>query len=208
MRIEIITPPAGPPVALEEVKDHLRIDHVHEDAYLTGLIQASVSAVEAHINRFLAERIVAVWLNDWGWAKRGPWWDGWRDGSLTDMFSARRTLALPVSPVSELLSVSLLDRANTATPLAIDGLYLQPGDKPTLSRLSGSWPSVLRPIEGIRIELRTGYGDNWNPVPPAIRQAILLHIGYLYTKRGDEPASALSASGASALLAPYKRARL
>lgn len=44
-------------VTLEELKQHLNVDFDHDDAYISGLIEPVQLAIEAYLNRPLAELV-------------------------------------------------------------------------------------------------------------------------------------------------------
>jgi uncharacterized phiE125 gp8 family phage protein len=57
-------------------------------------------------------------------------------------------------------------------------------------------------VAGIEITFVAGYGDSWNEVPAALRQGILMTVGYFFDHR-DEQTTALPAPVA-ALWQPYR----
>ena len=59
------TPPAIEPVTLEELKDHLRVDSVDEDALLTGLLAAAREWCEGFQNRAYITQTLQLWLDEW-----------------------------------------------------------------------------------------------------------------------------------------------
>lgn len=56
--LEIVTPPASEPVALDRVKQHLRIEHGDEDVLLTAYLSAARLLVEDMTGRALAAQTI------------------------------------------------------------------------------------------------------------------------------------------------------
>ena len=213
MRTEVYSAPAGYPLLIDEIKEHLKISHSHEDAYLMGLMQASISTIEAYAGIAVMERQVDVFLDDWPGGRTTYWWDGMQSGSLHDSHNdldlASRGVLLPVAPVSQIIELAVYDASDTAAVMPVTGYRLQPGLLPRLVLNTGSiWPRPGRSVDGIRIRVLAGFGGSWNDIPASIKQAILQHISYQYFHREEGGHSALKDSGAQALLSAYKKVRL
>ncbi|WP_308908964.1 head-tail connector protein [Pseudokordiimonas caeni] len=206
MRIEIPTPPAHPPVLLAELKTHLRIDHEDEDPALASLVAAATDAIEQATCLMLVGRVVDLYLTAWPTSADNSWWDGVRTGSVSDSNTAL-SLPLPVRPTRQLLGIDRMEANGSPTALDASGVYLQPGTSPALCRLRDtSWPTPGRPVDGIRLRLMAGFGDDWNSVPAALRQSVLKLAAHLHVHRGDaESAAPVESAGIASLLAPYRR---
>ncbi len=89
------------PVLLAEVKDHLRLSHEDEDAYLGSLIAVAVQKIEQYFGLALMERRVDIMLN----------------GSMRD-----HIFRMPVRPVSEIVSVTSIDGDGTETTVPVGGI--------------------------------------------------------------------------------------
>jgi uncharacterized phiE125 gp8 family phage protein len=101
-------------------------------------------------------------------------------------------IMIPRPPLIELTSFSLFDVNNDETSIDLSNLlidtYSQPG-RVTLSH-GYSLPGVtLRELNSVVIVYKAGYGSTASSVPKDIRQAMLLHLGYLYNCRTGEPES-------------------
>lgn len=192
MRTVEKTLPSGDAVLLAEVKEHLRIDGIAEDAHLNALTCLAVRTIEQAIGITVTARTFDVYL------------DAWPLGA--------KEMSLPVRPLQSVSAVTIIDKDEIESVWPAANYTIRPGLDAALVVHSGvSWPLTSRPLESIRITCTAGFGDSWNDIPSDIRQAILLLITRSYFSRGDSEnvnANALKASGAMALLAPYRRARL
>ena len=209
MRIYNLGEPANEPLLLSEVRDHLRIDHSEEDAYLGALITASRIYAESWTGLHLVDQTLKVTLDQWPVGRRGHWWSGLTDGPLTSLFGTVDNFRLPVAPVSKINEIRTLGTDGSFTQWD-SGLYrLVGGVDPALELASGaSWPPPAGKTGGIEISVTAGFGPDWNSVPAAIRQAMLMIVARLYAARGDSPAEAMRTTGAATLLAPFRRVKL
>jgi len=213
MRVETITPPAYTAVLLDEVKDHLRIDGSDEDAALGALSVSACTLVESWLDLALVDRTVAIYLDAWPKsAPKGndPWWDGVADGAITLLTTEAYHTALPLKPVRSISTIEITASDDTSSVWGADNYYLKPGISPVLARKYGKvWPNPGVPVDGIKITATAGFGPDWNSVPAGIRQALLMLIAHQYYNRGDETTEPLlRASGAEALLTPYREMRI
>jgi hypothetical protein len=80
------------------------------------------------------------------------------------------------------------------------------GRSNTLQYFHGS--EVAYRANGVEICFTAGYGKNPEDVPAALRQGMRLIVAHLYEHRGEDPESALEASGAGALFRPFRAMRL
>ena len=176
--------PAAPIVTLDECKDHLRLDHTDDDAYVTALISAATTAAQERLGRTLG---IMTW--DYRLDSAGIYWGG--------------DIRLPMPPLLEVVSVTYVD-LDDATQAYAPANYraFGIGGRGGI-RLAGgaAWPSVRQGPEAVTIRYRAGY----DTVPEPIRQAIKLLIGQLYAQRGEMVQENLTEDPAiKALLAPYR----
>lgn len=161
MALSLITPPTAYPVTLDEVKNHLRVDGVQEDSLLLGLI----AAVTGHLdgaNGLLGRAIITQ-----AWLQTEPHFEA--------------EIRLSVLDVQEITSLSYLDESGAWVDLAADAYGLTT-DGYLAPAFGGRWPTTARAREAVKIRYVAGYGDP-AAVPPALKSAILLHIGHLYRCR-------------------------
>ena len=186
MSLTLISPPAAEPVTLSELKAHLRITSDDEDALITGMLVAAVRAVEARASLALMPQ-------------------QWR---LTIDAAPEDTLFLPLSPVSALDSVTVIDGEGEAQTVA-DSLYdFVPGAGARI-RPAGPWPMPVPRLGGVRIDFTAGYSDA-DAVPEPLKQAVKNLAAYFFESReaaGETRIYSVPAS-VDALIAPYREARL
>lgn len=75
MSVTVITPPEAI-VSLEEAKQHLRVEHDSDDAYIEGLIAVATSAIDGPsgwLGRALGEQTLEVLLDCWPQPLRLPY---------------------------------------------------------------------------------------------------------------------------------------
>lgn len=90
MSVTVITPPE-PIVSLDEAKQHLRVEHDSDDAYIDGLIAVATSAIDGPsgwLGRALGEQTLETRFDCWP-----------------------RPLKLPYPPEIEIVSVTYIDPA-------------------------------------------------------------------------------------------------
>lgn len=176
--------PAAPIVTLDEAKEHLRIDHSDDDAYITTLISVATTAVSERLERSLG---VTTW--DYRIDSADICWG----------FDIR----LPNPPLIEVVSVKYVDADDAEQTYApanyrAFGIGGQGG-----IRLTGgaSWPSLRYGPEAVTIRYRAGYDE----VPEPIVQAVKLIIGQLFASRGEMVnTNTMEDPAIKYLLAPYR----
>lgn len=189
MTIALITPPASEPLSLTEVKEHLRIDHVHEDTFLQETLTAARQYTEfASGQKFITQ--------------------AWRQ--YETCLPENRVMPLQVSPVQSVQAVTAFDRDGSPHVLSALDITLVRGSQPPLVELSSAFDPALAQ-NGLELDLVVGVGDLGVDVPHTIKRAILLLVAHWYEFRGavapqDQPVSL--PAGFDALMAPYRRARL
>jgi len=168
MLVEQTTVPAAAlPVAA--LKNHLRLgtgfaDDGMQDALVESYLRAAIAAIEGRIGKALMAR-------DFKWSL-----EDWRGGGEQ---------ALPVAPVSQLLSVSLLNALGLAE-LVPDTMYrlFQDTHRPKVQATGYLLPQV--PMGGgIEIVFTAGFGPAWADVPADLAQAVMLLSAEYYERRHE-----------------------
>lgn len=116
-------------VTLSDLKDHLRVTGLDEDAYITGLSYAATYAVERWTQRLLTVRAATL--------------------SLTDLPCAQEPIELPGGTVASVTSV-------TADGVAITGCTAI-GASPALLIPAADWPAVTGEGYPVTIIYQVGF---------------------------------------------------
>jgi uncharacterized phiE125 gp8 family phage protein len=176
--------PADPIVSLEDAKQHLRIDHDDDNAYITTLVSVATTAVQERLERTLG---VTTW--------------DYRIGSEDICWGF--DIRLPMPPLLEVVSVKYFDTDSAEQTYApANYRAFGTGGRGGI-RLTGgaSWPSLRYGPEAVTIRYRAGYED----VPEPIRQAVLLIVGQLFASRGEMVnTNTMEDPAIKWLLAPYR----
>ncbi|MBL9075190.1 hypothetical protein [Tabrizicola sp.] len=168
---ETPVPLAALPV--EELKDHLRMgsgfaDDGLQDGLIETYLRAALASIEGRIGKMLFQRRF-LWVLEC-----------WRDEEQ----------AMPVAPVSSVVSVTLVDAAGGEVVVPV-GAYRLVKDlhRPRLAGKGGALPTI--PGEGVvKVVFDAGFGAAWTDIPVDLRQAVLLLAGEFYEHRHDDGAQA------------------
>lgn len=169
MLTELTTVPQAA-LPLAGFKEHLRLGAgfalaANQDDLLESHLRAAIAAIEGRVAKVLIQRRFLWQIGDW------------RDAGEQ---------ALPVAPVSSIVSLTLVD-ANGASTLADAATYRLVPDihRPRIAGRGRALPTV--PLEG-RIELifEAGFGPAWSEVPGDLQQAALLLAAEFYEHRNDD----------------------
>lgn len=185
MHLELVTPPAAEPVTLQEAKDHARITASADDSLVTAFIVAARQAAEAFMGRALVTQVWRLWLDAWPMARTDEWWDGVREGAVSQFDAAE--VRLPWGPIGAggVVHVKTYDDADAASTLSSSAYYVdKPGARIRL-RSGATWPIPGRTANGIEIQWEAGFG-NAAAVPETVKAGIRAHVASLYEHRGDE----------------------
>ena len=154
---------------VQELKDHLRLgtgfaDSGMQDGLIESYLRAAMAAVEGRIGKALIARRFLLQLEDW------------RDASEQ---------ALPVAPVTGIVSVTLFTVTNVASVVAADRYRLVPDThRPKLA--AGGYLLPMVPSDGrIDVVFDAGFGATWASVPPDLQQAVYLLASHYYEHRNE-----------------------
>jgi uncharacterized phiE125 gp8 family phage protein len=170
MQVKLITPPTIEPVALNDLKLHLRIDvdAVDEDEYLEGLIMATRGHVEDVTGRKLLTQTWDYFLDEWPRAN---------------------FIKLPFGNLQTVTSIKWKNSAGTETTLTVTTDYIVETNGEGLGRIvlpyAVTWPSgTLYPSNPITIRFVCGWTAAAS-IPFKITAAIKLLAADLYEQRGE-----------------------
>ena len=204
--VQIATPPAVEPIALDLARRHCRIDNVAEDELLAAYLRAARTMAEIYLSRVLITQAI-LWTVTPENSLR-PWWH-----------QLRGPLELPRAPVQSISFVNVLDTLGNSTSISPASLPVMPpavliGWKADLahspSRLMIGGDTILSDgralrsvnVGNIQVQFVAGYGATGLSVPQPILDAILLITAFLYENRGDAGGDLPMA--AQWLLDPYR----
>jgi uncharacterized phiE125 gp8 family phage protein len=163
------TPVAGAALPVQQLKDHLRLgtgftDVTLQDALLESYIRAALATIEGRIGKALLARRFLLKLEDW---------------------RQRNEQALPLAPVTQLVSVTLVDAAGGTTVVPAQTYRLVPDThRPRIAGFGGTLPTV--PTDGrVDVLFDAGFGTAWPQVPADLAQAVLLLAAEYYEHRHD-----------------------
>lgn len=161
MNWKFTTEPDAEPVTLEEAKEHLRILHDDDDAYITALIVVSRETLEAKMWRPICTRTVKLYMNNF----------------------SNSSIVLPQSANCELVSITYKDSTGANTTLTDAQLDNVAEPAILYPPVNGSFPVTNGAINNVVIEYTAGY--DVADMPKSIKQACLLIIGHLYQNREE-----------------------
>lgn len=176
------------PISVPEAKEWLRIDGAEQDELVAGLVPVARETIEQAARRILTPQTWRLVLD--AWPAQGDF-----------------GLALPLAPLSAVLTVRVFQTSDQSVVLAPDFYTLQ--GPPDARRLvfSDRPPAPGRAAAGIEIDCAAGYAAP-SSVPSPLRQAMLQIIAHLFENRGDAGAAAPMSPTIERLIAPYRRPRL
>ena len=180
----LLTAPALEPVALDEARSYLRVEHHDDDETIAALIAGARIHVEATTRR-------ALITQSWRLTR-----DAWpEDGRV----------AVRPGPLQALTAARVYDYDNNAQTLDLAAFVPDLGGS-ALTFVPWALPVPARAALGIELDVRTGYGDAAIDVPEPLRQAIRLLTAHWYENRGlvAGGGGAVLPETVAALIAPYR----
>lgn len=166
---------------MPELREHLRIEHDADDAYLIALASAARTAAENHIDTIIAAREYLLTL---------------------DEFPSE--IEIPLAPVqSSSIEVTYYDTDGQVQTFALFDFY-RVNDSLFLVPDSGrSWPATQSGKNRVMIAFTAG----WSDTPKDVKHAILMIASTLYDQRRDVTAQTMNLVPMSSqyLLEPYRR---
>jgi uncharacterized phiE125 gp8 family phage protein len=189
MTYTLITPPVAEPLALADVKAHLRIDGEAEDDLLASLSVTAREHLERTTGLVLMRQGLRVYLDQW---------------------PACGTVEITRGPVAAIDDIRIYDADGIEASLDLSGHVLDGGARPARLWLRNR-PAPGQALNGIEIEFTAGFGDTAADVPDTLRRAMLLHVALMWEFRGvitqsQQPAAV--PEGYDRLVAPWLIRRL
>lgn len=194
-----------------DVQTNLRIDGTVDQPLVNSLISAVTKKIEAYTGLKLITQVWSVYFDYLPFSpNEDAWWDGVREGALSELYSSERFLELPFGPCQTISQFLTFDNADgtfsfDATNYVVDTI----GPKCKIAlRIGCVWPAtVIRPVNGIKIKGTYGFGTVAS-VPAPIVEAAKIMVSKLYENRGDVKIEQPFPTTAQMLLEPYRTWRL
>jgi len=178
---------------LSKFKSHLRLgtgfaEGGLQDAVLEGFLRAAIAAIEARTGKILIERAFSWTLT------------AWRD---------QLGQALPVAPISSILSVVTIDRFDNETTVD-PGLYrLEKDNQRPRLRPNTTLLPILPTGGSVRVGFLAGMGPTWDDIPADISQAVLMLGAHYYEFRQETGlGDGCMPFGVTALIERYRTVRV
>lgn len=168
---KVVVPPAIEPITASVAKLHTRVDSDIEDSLIETWIRSGRIVAEGFQNRAYIEQTLEMTLDRF---PQSPF-----------------ELAMP--PLVSVESIKYFDQENIEHTIDPNDYYVDNASEPGRVSLnySKSWPAVnLRPINGVVIRYKAGYGQSVEDVPKNVQDALLVYVTYRYYVReaeGDNP---------------------
>lgn len=207
-----VSGPASEPVTKAEVKQQLRLDadDTSEDTLLDLYITSARESAEELFGFAFINQVWKMTIDRWP-GGREPWWDGVRQGAISELRRQGRNteIIIPRYPLSSVDSITADGQSVTIPDVFIVDTQQQPGR--LVLKFGATLPTVSdEAANGIEIEYTAGYGASAADVPADMRLALLQMVATMYTHRGDDCSAddAMKMSGAYAVFSKRKAAML
>ncbi len=199
--VKVKTAPTIQPVALKELKDAAKITSCDDDDFLTSIIQSATDGLQRWTGRFFINHTLTLFRDD-----LLDYDNDYSDiaaygiGHVSTIINQSSGFDLPYPYVDSVTHIKTYSLANVASTFDAANYTV---DK-TAGRIwlndGRSWPSEIRPKQGVEVEYVSGFGSTAASVPPAIRDGIKMYALQMYECRGG---CAMS-DGCKALVSYYK----
>jgi len=182
----------GSALPVQGLKDHLRLgtgfsDDGMQDVLIEGYLRAAMAGIEGRIGKVLIARRFLWVLEEW-----------------RDLAGQ----ALPVAPVSGIVSVTLVDAAGGLMVLD-PAQYRLVADthRPRLAAAGVLLPVV--PVDGkAEVLFDAGFGAAWSAVPADLAQAVLMLAAEFYERRHEAGTVAGLPFAVQALIERWRNVRV
>lgn len=178
---QVTTLPANSPLTLDEVKAHLRIETSDDDTYLQFLIDAVTACFEKYTNRVLINTTFLAYLDAFPCNNIPCYIECCEvDCCLPSGIQIKKGNTHTVNFIKYLLDTVLTTWNSSNYYMDINNFY------PSIHLEEDSvYPTADDKKQAIQIEFIAGYGADNTSVPDDIKLALLNHIAFLYSNRGD-----------------------
>ena len=178
---------------LEPFKAHLRMGsgfgtETVQEPVLASFLRAAIAAIEARTGKALISRLFTMTVQEW---------------------ADPQAQALPVGPVRQIVSVTVVSRDAMETVIEPQRYWLVRDMKAPLLKPSGAMLPFIPPQGSVRVVFEAGLGESWGAVPADLQQAVLMLAAHYYeyrheTRLGD----GCMPFGVSSLIERYRPLRI
>jgi uncharacterized phiE125 gp8 family phage protein len=160
----------GSALPVQAMKDHLRLgtgfaDDGMQDGLIAAHLRSAIAAIEGRTGKALLARRFVLRLDRWREVRGGQ--------------------ALPMAPVSAVVSVAVIDAAGVAAVVPVGAYRLVPDmQRPRLMGAGGALP-VLPDDSAAEITFDAGFGTDWASVPADLGQAVMMLASEFYEARHE-----------------------
>ncbi len=171
-RLARVTAPQGSPLALADLKRHLRVDYTDDDALIEGYARAALAQIEGPRGAG-----ICLLTQQWRLSLDGlPCRGGWR---------REPSIEIPMGPVVSIDGVTYLDTSGDLQTLD-PALYVYDLDaRPVriVRAFQQSWPACQPQPGSVKVTFTAGFGDKPGNVPHDLKVAAMLLVGHWYEHR-------------------------
>lgn len=209
MRTALITVDAPAPfLALDDAKQHLRVDTSDEDELISAIVSAVCGLLDGPdgiLKCAVAPQTLKLVLP--GFMKPLPW------GRSRQSANCGTRIELPLPPATDIGAITYYDSSGTQQTLD-EATYtlIECGSSPSflIPAPGANWPSTQSRPDAVSIIFDAGSSED-SAVPPTILAAAKLMVGDLYLNREATvygPGAALENPAVKALLSPWRILKL
>jgi uncharacterized phiE125 gp8 family phage protein len=166
MSLILITGPTALPISLAEIKAQCNLDGSESDALVMAYVRSATDAVEQMTGLRLIDQLWEYSVDTF------PERCGW--------------IRLPLAPLLAIVSIVYQDTTGAVQTLPVQTYLLGGLGSTTPARIilapNQTWPATWHGLGSVLIRFRAGWID-WNGVPDALRQAVLMLAAYWFGQR-------------------------
>lgn len=192
MMLSEMTPVPQSALPVVEFKDHLRLgtgfaDDGAQDALAESYLRAALAAIEGRIGKALIARDYLLELAAWRWPD---------------------CQALPLAPVSAVVSVTVKDRDGLAALIDPVRYRLErDAQRPKIVATGALMPGI--PVGGVaEVVFTAGFGPAWSDVPVDLAQAVFLLAAQYHENRHEAGERMAMPFGVMALIERWRTVRV
>lgn len=190
------------PISLAVIKKYLVVEHNEQDDTITNICNGALGLFEKLTGRAIVESEWRLTLDGFPGGGLG-WWDGVRDGALTQ--DQRNAISINKPPLISIDEVTTVDLSSIESVFDPVNYYMDNADLDQPGRLILNfgciWPVNLRPQNCLYIDFTAGYADG--TIPGEILEALKLMVAYVWAGRGACDDTGCKACGAYAMIYPF-----